>query len=79
MDRRFGCRDSWVYIDFSAECEAVSLAVRCAEETNIATVVDTLLARAIRTFFALLKQILPLSWDSSTPFNNFAAEIELLE
>ena len=52
MDRRFGCRDSWVYIDFAADSESVSLAVGCAEEADTAAVVDAMLTNAIRTFFA---------------------------
>ena len=52
MDRRFGCRNSWIYIDFSADCEAVSLAIGRAEEADTAAVVDAMLTNAIRTFFA---------------------------
>lgn len=43
MDKCFGCRDSRVSIDFSADSEAVNLAIGYAEETDTAAMLDALL------------------------------------
>lgn len=54
MDRRFGCRDSWVYIDFAADSESVSLAVGYAEEADTAAVVDAMLTDSLLVNFLTL-------------------------
>lgn len=43
MDKCFGCRDSRVSIDFSADSEAVNLAIGYAEETDTAAMLDAML------------------------------------
>lgn len=43
MDKCFGCHDSRVSIDFSADSEAVNLAIGYAEETDTAAMLDAML------------------------------------
>lgn len=57
MDKCFGCHDSRVSIDFSADSEAVNLAIGYAEETDTAAMLDAMLTIFFYRFLLLFQRL----------------------